>query len=95
MAQDLLTSIERFLADTGMSASYFGEKAVRNSKVVARLRNGRPIQVGTANRLRAFMAAEMATRKAAARRLLRRDDGQRPLTAAPSDFTDFVSPAGA
>jgi hypothetical protein len=97
MAHDpILISIERFLADTGMSASYFGEKAVRNSKVVARLRGGRPIQDDTAARLRAFMASEMAVRKAAARRLLRKTDAYSDpqSSAAPSNLPQTTA-AGA
>lgn len=75
MAQDpLLPLIERFLTDTGMGASYFGQRAVRNSKLVHRLRLGRPIQSDTETRLRAFMSEEMSKRKAAARRLLRRNE---------------------
>lgn len=94
--EPIILSIERFLADTGMSASYFGEKAVRNSKVVSRLRNGRPIQDDTAARLRSFMADEMAKRKAAARRLLRKaDPAPKPALSAASSLPQVVSPAGA
>lgn len=53
--QLLLSEIEAFLAETGMGPSYFGEKAVGNSKLVSRLRAGSTITFNTARRARAFM----------------------------------------
>lgn len=72
--EPILPAIEQFLAATGIGASYFGQKAVGNSKLVKRLRSGRPIESGTEERLRAFMAAEMAERRRRARRVLARSD---------------------
>lgn len=67
---DLLARIERFLAATGMGPSYFGNRAVGNSKLVKRLRMGRTVEVATAERLVRFMASEMTSRRRKARRLL-------------------------
>lgn len=55
MMTDLLNEIDKFLAASGMSPTYFGKKAANNSLLVERLRNGRPIQVPTADKVRAFM----------------------------------------
>jgi hypothetical protein len=52
----LREEIRAFLAETGMSATYFGKLAVGNSLVVRRLEAGRPIYLSTAERLRAYMA---------------------------------------
>lgn len=66
----LLADIEAFLAETGMSAAYFGFRAVRNYRLVDRLRQqatpalGRPARVwpDTEDRIRAFMAREREQR---------------------------------
>lgn len=62
---DLLTEIEAFLKETGISASYFGKKYFNNSDLVARLRAGRTTFVSTEKRVREFIKAERARRKAA------------------------------
>ncbi|ACL57594.1 hypothetical protein [Methylobacterium nodulans] len=85
---DLLARIERFLSHTDMSASYFGHRAVGNSKLVKRLRMGRTVEIATAEKLLRFMQAEMAVRKSKARRLLRRApegvfEQRGPMTEAP------------
>lgn len=72
----LLTEVERFLADTGMGASYFGQKAVSNSKLVSRLREGRPVETSTEAKIREFIAREMDRRRAEARRILRAASAQ-------------------
>jgi hypothetical protein len=69
--ETLLGAVERFLADTGMGASYFGQKAVSNSKLVSRLREGRPVETGTEAKIREFIMVEMERRRAEARRILR------------------------
>jgi hypothetical protein len=51
----LVAEIDAFLAETGMSASYFGKIATGNSEVVSRLKHGRTITGVTEQRLRAFM----------------------------------------
>lgn len=63
MAQEqrtLISEIEAFLADTGMGESYFGKKAVGNSEIVSRLRDGRRIWPDTEDRVRAFIAEARA-----------------------------------
>lgn len=54
----LLDEIERFLADTGMGASYFGKRAAKNSELVPRLRAGRRVWPETANAVRRFMQSQ-------------------------------------
>ena len=56
----LLQEIEAFLATQKMGASYFGKKAVGNSEVVPRLRDGGRIWPETEARLRSFMLAAQA-----------------------------------
>lgn len=64
MTEAILSEIEDFLRDTGMKPYRFGYLAVRNGRLVDRLREGRPIQMDTAMRIREFMKA---ARKAAKR----------------------------
>lgn len=52
----ILTEIEAFIADTGMSATYFGKRAVNNSELVARLRAGGAIHFRTEDSVRKFIA---------------------------------------
>lgn len=52
----LLSDIESFLLETGMGASYFGKKAVGNSELVARLRNGGGIELDTACKVQRFLS---------------------------------------
>lgn len=59
----LLLDIEAFLTETGMGASYFGKRAVRNSELVDRLRAGRRVWPETERAVRDFMAAERALRR--------------------------------
>ncbi len=61
----LLSDIERFIAGTGMGAAYFGRKAVNNGKLVKRLREGRPIETATVEKVVAFMRAEREKRERA------------------------------
>jgi len=53
----LLAEINSFLAESRMSASYFGKRAAGNSELVDRLSRGKTITLQTAERVRAFMAA--------------------------------------
>ena len=55
MHPSLLKEIDAFLSETGMSASYFGKKAVGNSEVVSRLRKGRRVWPDTETNLRSYM----------------------------------------
>jgi len=53
----LLEEIEDYLSRTGMGESYFGKVAVRNSELVARLRNGGRVWPETEEAVRQFMAS--------------------------------------
>jgi hypothetical protein len=54
--KQVLSEIEDFLSETGMSPSYFGKIAVGNSEVVKRLRIGRRVWPETAQAARNFIA---------------------------------------
>ena len=56
--QHILPEIESFLSETGMGESYFGKKAVGNSELVDRLRNGRRIWPDTEDRVRDFIQSQ-------------------------------------
>lgn len=62
--KDLLSEIEAFLGETGMTPTAFGEKATNDKALVPRLRDGRDLKATTIDRIRAFMAKERAARKA-------------------------------
>jgi len=63
-APSLIAEIERFLADTGMGASYFGKRAIGNSELVARLRAGRRTWPETESKVRQFIESERRRRAA-------------------------------
>ena len=65
MQQSLITEIEGFLADAGMSPFRFGLLAVRNGRLVERLRCGRRVWPETESKVRGFIA-EQRKRTAAA-----------------------------
>lgn len=52
---DILRQIEAFLSETGMSASYFGKRAVGNSELVGRLRRGGDIRTKTVSKIIDFI----------------------------------------
>lgn len=52
---DLLEEIDTFIAETGMGEKYFGKKAVGNSEVVPRLRNGGRVWPETERAIRDFI----------------------------------------
>lgn len=58
----LLSKIDAFLKDARMGESYFGKRAVGNSELVGRLRNGRPVLQGTAAKVIEFIKAERTRR---------------------------------
>jgi hypothetical protein len=70
----LLSDIEAFLAETGMGEYRFGIRAVRNGRLIERLRQGttpergKPVRIWpeTEREIRDFMAAERARREIAA-----------------------------
>ncbi len=70
MNAPLLSEIDRFIAATGMSDFRFGISAVRNGRLVERLRAGRRVWPETEAQVRAFIIAhnQDASRKAKASR---------------------------
>lgn len=60
MESELLSEIDRFLASSGMSASYFGKAACGNSELIARLRDGKTVTLTTVSRVRNFIAEREA-----------------------------------
>lgn len=62
MSKSLLTEIEAFMSDYGLSAYRFGILAAKNGRLVDRLRAGRRIWPETEVEIRAFM---MSKRRAA------------------------------
>ncbi|MFC0246820.1 hypothetical protein ACFOLL_13105 [Falsochrobactrum ovis] len=62
MSTKLLNDIEEFLSETGMSAYTFGFEAVRNGRLVERLRMGRRVWPETQAEIRAFMRVERSKR---------------------------------
>lgn len=73
MADTLLSEINNFLSETGMKEYRFGFLAVRNGRLVERLRagqtpNGRPVRIWpeTAKQIRDFMRAERRKARVAA-----------------------------
>jgi hypothetical protein len=57
----LLRDIERYLSDSGMSATAFGLAAVNDPALIYDLRNGREPRRATRCRIREFLAAETAS----------------------------------
>ena len=54
--QSIIDSIEKHCAAQGMAVSTFGRKAVNDGKLIARLRDGKPISIDTYNRINSFIA---------------------------------------
>lgn len=60
---DILAEIEKFLKETGMSATKFGEDAIKDRALMLRLRTrGRDLKLATVDKIRAFMANERKKR---------------------------------
>jgi len=53
--QQLLCEIENFLARAGMAETTFGQKSVRDTKLIQRLRSGGSVTLRTAEKVRRFM----------------------------------------
>lgn len=73
MNTTLLSEIDAFLEETGMAPYRFGYLAVKNGRLVERLRagqtpGGRPVRIwpDTEKQIRAFIRAERAKRRRAA-----------------------------
>jgi hypothetical protein len=54
----LLADIKAFLKKSGMTESYFGMRAARNSALVPRLEAGGTVTLKTAERVKNFMERE-------------------------------------
>lgn len=51
----ILAKVERYLAASGLTAHQFGMQAVRNHKLVSRLRGGNGVTLTTVERVEAFI----------------------------------------
>ncbi len=69
--EELLAEIEAFLAKQKMAPAKFGQKAVGDMGFVLRLRAGRDIRIGTADRARKFMRSYKPSEEAKAQRKAR------------------------
>lgn len=56
MSKNLLDEIEAFMAETGIGAFRFGIKAIRNGRLVERLRSGGRVWPETEKEIRLYMA---------------------------------------
>lgn len=54
----LLAEIESYCASAGMAETTFGQKAVKNWRLVDSLRSGKGVTLRTADRVRAFIGAQ-------------------------------------
>ena len=61
----LLTEIEAFLAEAGMSPTKFGLAAVNDGHLIKNLRGGASVTLKTADKVRAYMAQELSAAPAA------------------------------
>jgi phosphopantothenoylcysteine decarboxylase/phosphopantothenate--cysteine ligase len=61
-AKALLTEIEAFLAETGLTATKFGIAAVNDGHLVANLRRGASVTLKTADRVRAYIGQQRPAR---------------------------------
>src|SRR3569832_266706 len=56
---EILAQISEFCRNADMAESTFGRRAVNDGKLVARLREGKRITIGTMERIQSFIAASM------------------------------------
>jgi phosphopantothenoylcysteine decarboxylase/phosphopantothenate--cysteine ligase len=84
MARALLTEIEAFLAETGLTATKFGLAAVNDGHLVANLRRGNSVTLKTADRVRAFMRASSPARRAGAAAATTKPGAARQSVLAPT-----------
>lgn len=54
----LLAEIESYCAASGIAETTFGQKSVKNWRLVESLRSGKGVTLRTADRVRAFIAAQ-------------------------------------
>ena len=64
--RDLLTDIEAFLAESGVSATKFGLAAVNDGHLIKNLRSGASVTLKTADKVRAYMAQQRSAASGAA-----------------------------
>ena len=55
MSTDFLTEVNAYVAETGMSPSYFGRCACGNTELVERLSAGKTVTLKTVDSVRSFM----------------------------------------
>ena len=67
MCSQLITQIESFLAETGLSAHRFGMLAAKNGRLVDRLRSGGRIWPETEVQISNFLLSEEARRRVIAK----------------------------
>lgn len=60
----LLSQIEAFCRDHGLSESQFGLLALNDKNLIPQLRNGRDLRTSTARRIQDWMAAQLRERAA-------------------------------
>lgn len=60
----LLSDIDKFLEESGLSDTYIGKKACNNSELVKRLRDGGRIWPETEQKLRAWMLVRLQSDRA-------------------------------
>ncbi|MDP3936708.1 MAG: hypothetical protein Q8R92_01075 [Deltaproteobacteria bacterium] len=63
MSVDLLTEVEAFLVESGLGEHRFGILAVKNGRLVERLRNNRRIWPDTEMKVRAFIRSRRDSQK--------------------------------
>ena len=57
---DLMAEIDAFLRSSGMPETTFGLNAMNDGSMVSRIRNGRNVTIGTVERIRRYIAEELA-----------------------------------
>ena len=62
MAKSLLSDIEKFMADYGIGEHRFGMLAIKNGRLVERLRDGRRVWPETEEKIKEFLIAERVRR---------------------------------
>jgi phosphopantothenoylcysteine decarboxylase / phosphopantothenate---cysteine ligase len=79
LARALLTEIEAFLAERGLTPTKFGLASVNDGHLVANLRRGNSVTLKTADRVRAFMRASAPASAPAAAALTRKPAAGRSM----------------
>lgn len=85
MRSPILEEIDAFMAETGIGGFRFGILAIKNGRLVDRLRSGGRIWPETEERIRVFMKAEKERRL---RRSAESDCGSRDETEVPAVLSE-------